>query len=371
MDKGVQGQFEKGSDPNITRIRVEVTLGKSAQLPCQCGGENSGEGKFRVQWEDKYGRVVDLSRTPPLGKYALINDKRRLKIKGDCSLYGHRPQQEDQSDYRCSFYDPQFESEGSEIGFRASIVTLVVIDENNNTEVQVVEETRKLATISTLQPRIGQMEEKSTFLALKAIEDTNGLHLTTVVPIKSVNMTQTPDVTFLKLKEEKDVTLSAEVQRTILDVGDDISDFDWTSNDMTDPYHAIQKRDAKWRAYGFDSSVLQIADPWAGRNLWFQQVTHSVRSVKRLNCPCVVKIPSPGTWPSILETVPEPLFATCQSYALSWLLYQQQSARDEVMAWSVHLFRPRLNCSWLGELPYVNLLDQHENMITAVPDASP
>ncbi|XP_036418907.1 uncharacterized protein LOC118802460 [Colossoma macropomum] len=137
---------------------------------------------------------------------------------------------------------------------------------------------------------------------------------------------------------------------------------------MTNQYRVLQKRETKWKAYGFDSSVLQIADPWAGRNLWFQQLTHSVRSVRKLNCPCVVKVPTPGTWPSILETVPEPLSAKCQSYALSWLLYQQQAAEDKVMALSVHLFRPKHNCSWLGELPYVNLLDQHENMITAVPD---
>lgn len=39
--------------------------------------------------------------------------------------------------------------------------------------------------------------------------------------------------------------------------------------------HAMRKRDAKWKAYGFDASVLNIADPGAGRNLWFQQLTHS------------------------------------------------------------------------------------------------
>ncbi|XP_034454819.1 uncharacterized protein LOC117769788 [Hippoglossus hippoglossus] len=161
---------------------------------------------------------------------------------------------------------------------------------------------------------------------------------------------------------------SVTAQRTISDVDNDFFDSDRTPEHMTDQYHTLQKRETKWKAFGFDPSVLQIADPWASRNLWFQQLTHSVRSVTNWNGPCVVKIPSPNSWPSILETVPEPLTAICQSYALSWLLYQQQSAEDIVMAWSVHLFRPRSTCSWLGELPYVNLLDQHENIKTAVPD---
>lgn len=142
-----------------------------------------------------------------------------------------------------------------------------------------------------------------------------------------------------------------------------------TSEDMIDQYRALQKREANWKAYGFDSSLLRITDPWASRNLWFQQLTHSVKSVRKLNCPCLVKVPSPGTWPSILETVPEPLAVVCQSNALSWLLYQQQSPIDIIMALSVKLFRPGCACSWLRELPYLNLLDQHENMITAVPDA--
>ena len=116
---------------------------------------------------------------------------------------------------------------------------------------------------------------------------------------------------------------------------------------MTEQYHALKKREAKWRAYGFDSTALQITDPWASRNLWFQQLTHSVRSVRRVKGPCLVKVSTPGTWPSILEAVPEPLAPICQSYALSWLLYHQQSPEDIIMKISVNLFKPRGDCSWL------------------------
>lgn len=39
------------------------------------------------------------------------------------------------------------------------------------------------------------------------------------------------------------------------------------------------------------------------------------------------------------------------------------------MALSVHLFRSRLNYSWLSKVVYENLLDLHDNAITAIPDA--
>ena len=130
------------------------------------------------------------------------------------------------------------------------------------------------------------------------------------------------------MMEENNADSSVTAQMTISDLDNDLFDSDLTPEYVTNQYHTVQKRDIKWKAYGFDSSVLRIADPWASRNLWFQQLTHSVRSVTKLNGPCVVKIPSPNSWSAILETVPEPLTAICQSYALSWLLYKQQSAMD-------------------------------------------
>ncbi|XP_076842251.1 uncharacterized protein LOC143486738 [Brachyhypopomus gauderio] len=163
--------------------------------------------------------------------------------------------------------------------------------------------------------------------------------ITFMLPTKFVNVTQTPNV-ILEVNEtrmsmlennvtgvsdigdrnveEVDVDLSISTQEAYLDIEDESLDLDWVEQ-----YRTVQRREAKWKAFGFDSSVLRIADKWAGRNLWFQQLTHSVKSVRRLKCPCVVKVPTPSTWPSILETVPEPLLAECQFFALSWLLVQQ------------------------------------------------
>lgn len=74
-----------------------------------------------------------------------------------------------------------------------------------------------------------------------------------------------------------------------------LPDLNGIDADVEDLQHEVQKRKTQWKACGFDSSALQIKDPWAKRNLWFQQLTHSVRSVSGINGPCVVKIPTPAT----------------------------------------------------------------------------
>ena len=390
-------------------------MGKSAQLPCQCTGNNSGEGKLRVEWKDSHGKVLVLSGILPLRKYTLINDKRRLKVEGDCSLHVYMPQQEDQGDYRCSFYDPRFGNERSELGFRVHIVTLMIKDlspigdftvtkgvqeqPTTVTTPRVSSTQMKLVTLASETTKTVHTSTQATTLAMtsKVINATTGTtSLTSTTLVKTTKTSNMTSLTFkdvvnvtqklmLKIEpsgnnsneiaevreqmmEENNADSSVTAQRTISDLDNDLFDSDLTPEYVTNQYHTVQKRDIKWKAYGFDSSVLRIADPWASRNLWFQQLTHSVRSVTKLNGPCVVKIPSPNSWSAILETVPEPLTATCQYYALSWLLYKQQSAMDVVMAMSVHLFKPRFTCSWLSGLPYENVLDQHEDIKTAVPE---
>ena len=418
----VRGQFEKGPDQDVMKTRVEVALGKSAQLPCQCTEENSGRGKYRVQWENKHGRVLNLSGTLQSERYVLINDKRRVKTPGDCSLYVYRPQQGDQGDYKCSFYDSRLNAEGSEIGLRVNVVTLVVLGTFEMTEPSVTKSVGNLTTMtSTLQPKMIEeftlsvlnvtklttvttastetqanvfatvRREINTTPVLLPTSVTTGnvinetetkemfvdtTTMTSLTPVQPVNVTQILNSTVLTFRQEdsdvrqqtaqeETVNASVTVPKFNSDVDEESLDFDWMPDEVVDQYHTVQKRDAKWKAYGFNSSVLRITDPWAGRNIWFQQVTHSVKSAGRLKCPCVVKIPSPGTWPAILETVPEPLSTVCQSYALSWLWFQQQSPEDPIMAQSVHLFKPRLNCTWLRNLPYLNFINQHEDMSTA------
>lgn len=90
--------------------------------------------------------------------------------------------------------------------------------------------------------------------------------------------------------------------------------------------------------------------------------------MKAFDGPCLLRVPSPSTWPSVLETVPKPLLPCCQALLLGWLLYQQRAPHDSLMALSVKLFKPGLSCARFGDLPYINLLDKHENMMTAVPD---
>ncbi|XP_037622967.1 uncharacterized protein LOC119486725 [Sebastes umbrosus] len=241
-----------------------------------------------------------------------------------------------------------------------------------------------LRPVEATTAKVNNTRIEAAILNLKSINNDNAFDqnttlAATLTPRKLENVTQTLDKVSLKVKEmvnksrkfmlemgisvnsrkeieeEKVVNSSETVQKNIVDVGKEFVDLDQISQEMIEQNHVLQKREAKWKAYRFDASALGIVDPWAGRNLWFQQLTHSVRSIKKLKGPCVLK-------------VPEPLTTSCQSSVLSWLLYQQQSSVDKVMALSVNLFKPRLNCSWLAGLPYVNLFEQHENVTTAVPD---
>jgi len=82
--QGDQDQSVKRPSPSVTRARVEATLGKSVQLPCQCTAWNLLLGKLlRAQWKDDYGRLIDFSNTSTPAKYVLLNEVRRVKKKGD------------------------------------------------------------------------------------------------------------------------------------------------------------------------------------------------------------------------------------------------------------------------------------------------
>ena len=105
----------------------------------------------------------------------------------------------------------------------------------------------------------------------------------------------------LRLKTTQSQLNMTQTESTMTDYN--LLDNSWTQTEKDENLPAIQKRDARWKAYGFDSSVLQVSDPWASRNMWFQQVTNSVRTATYGKCPCVVRVLTPSTWPSILETV--------------------------------------------------------------------
>ena len=192
-------------------------MGKSAQLPCQCTGNNSGEGELRVEWTDSHGRVLVLSGILPLRKYTLINDKRRQKVEGDCGLHIYRPQQEDQGDYRCSFYDPRFGNERSELGFRVHIVTLMIKDlspigvftvtrrvqeqPTTVTTPRVNSTQMKLVTLASETTKTVYTSTQATTLAMtsKGINATTGTTSTTLVKTtKTSNMISLPSTTLVK-----------------------------------------------------------------------------------------------------------------------------------------------------------------------------
>ncbi|CAK6980062.1 uncharacterized protein LOC118802460 [Scomber scombrus] len=399
LDKGVQGQFARELDQNVMKTRVEVALGESIQLPCKCGRRNFG-GNNSPKWINSRGEDVVLAGPevdtlpPSKRKYVLYNDMWWLRVRGDCSLFLNNATWQDQGEYTCTYLEPEFEFVPlQDYWIEGHIIRKVTLMIKEDTTMEgmsvktVIGTTLAPVTSGNFNSEVVTRETVNSktvigsLTSIKSVKTTQTPVMTTFESKQVVNVTQKPMTEASvsrgndnpeireQVVEKNDEDLSETAQRTISDVENDFLEVEGSSEEVTLHYHALQKRETEWKAYGFDSSTLQIADPLAGRNLWFQQLTHSVRSVRKVDGPCVVRVPTPGTWPSILEAVPEPLATKCQSYALSWLMYQQQSAEDTIMALSVHLFKPRFNCSWLMDLPYMDLLDQHENIVTAVPDA--
>ena len=102
LDKGAQDQLGKGLNQTVTRTRVEVTFGKSVQLPCQCTGENSrGEDVLLT------GPEVDIVPRDQR-RYVLYSDMTWLKIKDDCSLVMRKVTWEEQGEYTCTYLEPEF-----------------------------------------------------------------------------------------------------------------------------------------------------------------------------------------------------------------------------------------------------------------------
>ncbi|KAG8001029.1 Endogenous retrovirus group 3 member 1 Env polyprotein [Nibea albiflora] len=348
--------------PEVTVIRA--MLGETTVLPCKCGKWN-GHTDFRLKWIDSRRKEVELvlPGNPSLGgterKYMLHNEIRYKKIVGDCSLVVSNLRWEDEGEYMCSYREPEFKSVTSSHSRTEDYITrkvrTVIIDLRPVEVTTIGIDNKPSETILNL----------GTTMTVNVPDQVINL-MTTLTPRMLVEVTQRYAKIFLKKEEIMTISKSSEVITT--DTKRNFVDLDHTSEEMLQQYHALQKRETKWKAYGFDASTLGIADPWASKNLWFQRLTHSVRSVKKLNAACLLKVPSPGTWDSILEAVPEPLSNACQMSALKWLWYQQEAPRDRLIATLTGLFRPRSDCSWLRNL-YINLLDHHENVRTAVPDA--
>ncbi|XP_061634474.1 uncharacterized protein LOC133480455 isoform X3 [Phyllopteryx taeniolatus] len=136
------------------------------------------------------------------------------------------------------------------------------------------------------------------------------------------------------------------------------------------PVGDLKTRQDKWKAFGFDSSAIHGNDLWAGRNVWYRQLTHSVRDSGLINGPCLVRVPPPSTSVSIFETIPVPLRRYCQHALLRWLDFIQTDPPDHHLQWYHNNIRVRgTECDWVEDLKYLDLLGQHEDLQSAVPDS--
>lgn len=82
------------------RFKVETTLGKLTRLPCNCTRENPFVGQYRVQWLDPNSTVFNLSGKSFSDRFVHINERRRMKIAGDCSILLRRARLEDQGNFK-------------------------------------------------------------------------------------------------------------------------------------------------------------------------------------------------------------------------------------------------------------------------------
>ncbi|KAM3585301.1 uncharacterized protein V6R79_013594, partial [Siganus canaliculatus] len=303
--------------PKFLNTIVKASLGGVIQLPCRCG-RWSVDSKRPLQWKNSRGDEIVLvgpevdSVSFSQRKYVLYNDLWWLKVKGDCSLVLCNITLEDLGEYTCSYWEPEFEkvplTNGWKGGFEVRKITLSLetsIQEQppsvkslgkESTNTTIKDNMIGLVVTSAPIPRSENIMTTEVTIPTsintvtplsKAEVETIGKSLTTSSVSKELgnvtiaSATKTDD----DLKSDDDRSMLQE--QIMLENRYDLDDIDEVPGEMIDHYHALEKREAKWRAYGFDSSKLQIADPWASRNLWFQQLTHSVKSVSNMNCPCV------------------------------------------------------------------------------------
>ena len=241
---------EQRPNPSDLKTTIKVKLGSWVVLPCKCTRWNNG-GNDPPLWKDNQGREI-VTKGPESDaipyyqrKYFLLNEQKQGKDPEDCSLFMRDVNQKELGVCTCIYRKHKFKSWS--LGFDIRKITLMADLDDATTQV----------TVATTLLMEG---EELAFT-------TSGLRVTEY-------MTQT--------------------ESTMTDY--DLPDISWTQIKKNENLRTIKKRDARWKAYGFDSSALQISNPWASRNMWFQQVTHSVRTATYGKCPCVVRVPTPNTW---------------------------------------------------------------------------
>lgn len=87
--------------------------------------------------------------------------------------------------------------------------------------------------------------------------------VSTVAPLQRLISPINTSVIGLVPTVERTSNFSATTQ-TVSSPELDHNDIDVPDEWPTDQLHVMRKRVGKWKAYGFDASVLNIADPWAG-----------------------------------------------------------------------------------------------------------
>lgn len=199
-------------------------MGGTAILPCKRGRWNSGSNT-PPKWRNNRGEDVLLpgpevdrvSRSQR--KYFLYNDMRWSKIVGDCSLVLCNATWEDQGEYVCTYLEPEFKFVPFQNYWIAGHVTLKVtlmMKDLKPVEVSTVTKGVQKQYITVITPRVNNTQRIFVTLPSETIESVNTstkarilakkeMNVTTV-KTSFVNVTPTPNTTFLKLKDVINVT---------------------------------------------------------------------------------------------------------------------------------------------------------------------
>lgn len=281
-----QDQDAKGPNQRGIRTVVEVSLNKGALLPCQCTKWNL-ERPLKPQWIDNHGRLVNLFNTSHPKKYTLVNDEKRNVVEGDCSLYVRSIKLDDQGEYKCMYVDltPEGIKLPEKLSTVVKLVRLVAVNQSTIIKQKVFEE---MITVETEISVPSSTEGTRTHQTTSKWENI-GSTITSVEMIKKV-LTQS-NLEFVS-EEMKTAVVVAETVTTSVVEGEsmstnenswlqenvgvtsayndegEVSEFESfdqkkVPEEVKDEWHTICRREAKWKAFGFDSSALQITDPWA------------------------------------------------------------------------------------------------------------
>ncbi|XP_061127409.1 uncharacterized protein LOC133148325, partial [Syngnathus typhle] len=347
QDPAADAQSATESGRSGTLSNVEGVLGGAAILPCNCRKEEGSLCRRTAEWEDNTGNILALAGRTHTDNVLLLNTYRRFEVLGDCALLLTKIGIDDFGYYTCTCLKRGARKADRTGGHKTvdsiNFVTLM--------------EKKEIAKQHPYSP------------GAECVKDEEAVAMNNVaLPVTTIgNSFETQSAASGTLMSEIEaVEPTPDVPEN---VNEALAESNWSPAEVQAHLHAMARREAAWKAYGFDASALPGVDEWAGRNMWYQLMVHSIKSSKAVSGPCLVRVKSPSTLKAVFQTIPVPVSDNCQLRLLLWLVYEQSWKAPETDAQVRKIFKPTGECAWISELPYLDLLAVHEDIQVAVPES--